>query len=174
MPDTPETIFARKLSVVYCPADPRIIDNDRARLEKILNQLGDVHVSTVKSVDELTLDSADLLAVAAQTVAFKHFPVWLRSFKLRARSRLGIWTPAIILANLPFSILNDVMAEAVQENWYFDIISIDHLASIPIRVANLIRIHDHLLELQKYASTLENLSTKVQRLESELEALNSK
>ena len=174
MSDTPHAIFARTLRVVYCPADPRVVDGERVRLEKSLKQLGAVQISTVKSLDDLTPSPVDLLAVAAQTVPTEQFPVWLRSFKQRVRKSVGIWTPAIILANLPFEILNEVMAEAVQDNWYFDILSGDQLSSIPIRVANLIRIHDHLLELEKYASTLESLSNKVQQLEDDLEALRSK
>jgi hypothetical protein len=171
MSEVGAAIFPRTLRIVYWPADARVVDQDRARLEQGLRQLGSLQIETLKTLDELAAKPADLLVVAAQTVPGEQFSKWLRSFKERVKNRGGIWTPALILANLPFPILNEVMPEAVQDNWYFDILAADHLASMPIRVANLLRIHDHLHELQRYAATLDSLSAKVQKLEDELEAL---
>lgn len=171
MSEASGAIFPRTLRIVYWPADARVVDQDRARLEQGLRQLGSLQIETLKSLDELAARPADLLVVAAQTVPAEQFSKWLRSFKDRIKGSGGIWTPALILANLPFPVLNEVMPEAVQDNWYFDILAPEHMASMPIRVANLLRIHDHLHELQRYGSTLDSLSGKVQKLEEELEAM---
>lgn len=174
MSETSTIIFNRVLRINYCQADARIVDSDRARLEKILHQLGSVQIRAVKSLSELWQTPADLSVVAAQTVPPEHFSSWLRVFRGNVLDQGGVWTPALILANLPFMVLNDILAEAVQDNWYFDIVAVDQISSLPIRIANLIRIHDHLRELQKYASALDALDAKVRKLEDDLEVLKNR
>ena len=53
-------------------------------------------------------------------------------------------------------------------NWYFDIVASDQLDSLPIRVANLLRIHDHLHELHRYSAALSSLTAQTEALKQEL------
>ena len=62
------------------------------------------------------------------------------------------------------------MLVAAGMNWYFDILSMEHIDSMPIRVANLLRIHDHLHELERYQNTLATLNHRVDQLTLDLEA----
>ena len=61
------------------------------------------------------------------------------------------------------------MPFAIDENWYFDVIDPDHLDSLPMRVANLLRIHDHLHELSRYEKSLADLQADVRQMQQKLE-----
>ena len=46
-------------------------------------------------------------------------------------------------------------------------------ATLPIRVANLLRIHDHLHELKRYSAALDDITVKVKMLESQMKDLRA-
>ena len=63
------------------------------------------------------------------------------------------------------------MEEIWASNWYFDIIHPDHLTSLPVRIANLLRIHDHLAELHRYEAELGRMQQNIRMIEAELKTL---
>ena len=133
--------------------------------ERRIGELGEVSVKEVKSLDDPDFSGYDILVIAAQAIPDEDFPVWLKGIAKRIKSLGNIWTPALILTSIDFQILSDILAESAKENWYFDILDPQHMSSLPIRVANLIRIHDHLKELHRYEATLTTLEDKVRALE---------
>jgi hypothetical protein len=160
---------SRKLDIRYWNAESRIVDSEVMALEKQLSKLGEVKVESVPSLDHERFTVCDLLIVAAQKIPDEDFNSWLEKLGNRIESLGRIWVPVLVLANTSFDNLNSIMVKAAKQNWYFDVIAPDHLDSLPIRVANLIRIHDHLRELYRYESTLETLEKKIKTLESEIE-----
>ncbi len=161
-------MFKRHLRVNYWNSEPRLIAPSKARLEQLLKQLGTVELREVKS---LTDDSqpADLLVIPADHIPDDKFIDWLKGLRQRIRQQGQIWTPALITADISFGDLNDLIDDAVKANWYFDVIHRDHMESLPIRVANLLRIHDHLHELKRYRQELDKLDLKVADLEAQLQ-----
>jgi hypothetical protein len=123
------------------------------------------------ALEELTKEPRDLVIVAAQRVGAAEFPVWFDGLRKRVMAQGGIWIPALVLADVPFKVLTEILPAAVADNWYFDILVPAHIASLPIRVANLLRIHDHLHELKRYSAALEDITTKVTMLESQMRDL---
>lgn len=169
---TSATVFPnRTLRVSYWNIEKRVVDSERMSLETHLKQLGDVKITQVDGLDVPGAMPCDLLIVAAQILATQAFPTWLAGLSQRIQKQGHIWTPALILADIPFGVLRDILPAAVRDNWYFDILSPQHIESLPIRVANLLRIHDHLNELSRYGQAVDDLSVKTQKLESELQKL---
>ena len=171
----PKPLFpSRSLKLCYWNAEARVVDSERMSLEQHLSRLGDVSVSPVASLDSPELSGADLLIVAAQMVPADKFAGWLGGLRRRIQQQGRVWTPALILADVPFDVLSEIWPEVTNDNWYFDIMSPVHMASLPIRVANLLRIHDHLHELKRYASAVDDITAKVRILESQMAALRGK
>lgn len=169
---TPSTLFpTRSIKICYWNAESRVLDAERMDLEKHLKRLGQVSIITVPTLESPELLGADLLIVAAQMVPEDKFPTWLKSFSKRIQVVGRVWTPALILADMPFEVLSEIWPDVTKENWYFDILAPSHMASLPIRVANLIRIYDHLHEIRRYADALTEVSTKVRHLEGQVAAI---
>jgi hypothetical protein len=162
------TVLERTLRVKYFVADKRFVDADRMLLEKNLRRISDVKLSEIKSIEAADFLPCDLLVVAAKNVAAIDFKKWLTGFRKRVHNEGNIWVPALILTEVEFEDLRDILLEAVNENWYFDVMHADHMASLPIRVANLLKINDHLHELDRYEKALADLGEKVMKLESQL------
>lgn len=164
----------RQLRVGYWQVDARLVDIDKVRLEKALAQLGaSLTITVLKNLEALAATPLDLLIIAGQGLAEEDFSQWLGGLRGRMRANNGIWCPALILAELPMATLRAVMAQVFAENWYFDILAPEHLSSLPIRVANLLRMHDHLHEIKRYAEALESLSSRLSALEDEVKRLQS-
>ena len=161
----------RTLKIKYWNAEARFVDADRANLEQHLKRLGTVEVTALKALDGPDLMPVDLLLIAAQMIPVNDFPQWLGGLRRRFQTPEKIWIPAVILADVPFETLSGLLPEAVRDNWYFDILSPAHVASLPIRVANLLRINDHLHEMKRYADAVDEVTKKVKTLESALVSL---
>jgi hypothetical protein len=161
----------RPLRVRYWNAEARIVDAERMTLESHLRRLGDVTVEAATTLEDAYSATPDLIIIAAPRMAETDFPAWLTGTRKRMQAQNGIWTPVVVLADVGFGVLADQLLAATADNWYVDVVSPAHVSSLPIRIANLLRIHDHLHELFRYASAVSDVGIKVQRLEAELERL---
>jgi hypothetical protein len=155
----------RKLKIGVHDQEPRIFNRIKASLESQISRLASIQICPIKSLNELA-DSIDLLLVIAPPLNSEHFTQWLSSIESRCSNPDSIWTPCIIIADIDFGGLNELLEPASRSNWYFDIIHSEHLNSLPIRVANLLRISDHLKELLRYDREVKNLLKRVEFLES--------
>ncbi len=164
-------ISDKSLRLCYWNAEPRVVDPHRMHLEEVLKILGAIELKTIKSLDDPNLMPSDLIIIAAQAIPEEDFPNWLSGVSQRMSLQGRIWLPALILADSSLNALNEILEQASKMNWYFDIINPDHMSSLPIRVANLLRIHDHLHELGRYEETLDKLQTKVESLTAQLTEL---
>jgi hypothetical protein len=169
---TSSTVFPnRTLRLSYWNIEKRVVDSERLSLETHLRQLGEVKITPVDGLDAPGAMPCDLLIVAAQILASQDFPTWLTGLSQRIQRQGHIWTPALILADIPFAVLRGILPVAVRDNWYFDILAPQHIESLPIRVANLLRIHDHLHELRRYGDVVDDLGKRASALEAELKRL---
>lgn len=157
----------RELRVCYFNASPNIVDANQLNLEQKLMALGDLQIDTLESINDPSFAPCDLLIIAAQKIPEEEFTNWLTGLSQKLQKQGNIWVPVLIVANPSYLILQQVLEQAIKMNWYFDIINEHHFGSLPIRVANLLRIHDHLHELKRYESTLDELSKKVESLSSD-------
>ena len=170
-----ELYLNRKLNATFLNVSQKILDTQRLLIEKKIQAISsELNIKTIRSLEEVKNSPCDLLIVAANHIPEEEFNKWLSSFSLKIETQGYIWIPALIISQACFPTLMDVLSKAVQMNWYFDIVHENHLDSIPIRVANLLRIHDHLHELNRYESSLDQLSKEIEMLKSSLSLLEKK
>ena len=151
--------------------DPKLVSLPKIQLEKALKALIDIDLVEVRGLDDPQFNPCDLLIVEAQGVPVMDFQRWLGSFQQRLLAQADIWIPAVIVTDLPAADARTLMEDAVKSNWYFDVVIPSHIDSLPLRVANLLRIHDHLHELRRYSETLDRLQERVNMLEHEVNSL---
>jgi len=173
--DSGDKVFKnRTLRIAFWNAEPKLVDSTLMTLERHLGLLGEVTLKEITSLDDPSLYPCDLLLIAAQSIHEDHFPEWLKGLQQRIKVQGHIWIPALIVSEVSFGALCTIFGEAVQQNWYFDVISASHLSSLPIRVATLLKIHDHLHELRRYEKALDALQNQVTKLETEVLTLKNK
>jgi hypothetical protein len=153
----------RRLKIAYWDQDAKFANAAKLSLEHGLAKIADVAWNELRSLDDI--GDADLLIVAAHTVPPTVFNDWLRGLSKRMQTPSRIWIPALIVAPIRFDQFADSVLEHTMNNWYFDIIDPAHLDSIPVRVAHLVRIHDHLKELLRYQAELSDLEQRIDALE---------
>lgn len=163
------TVFAdRKINLRYWNCESKVLDSHKLSLEVHLKRLGQLEVAQASSLEDPSIPASDLLVIGAHLVEEEHFSQWLMSIRKRLLAQGAIWVPVLVLSDCSFESLLEMLVESIADNWYFDIIAPRHLASLPIRVANLIRIHDHIQELGRYAKALDDITLRVQELENRL------
>ncbi|NDE14037.1 hypothetical protein EBZ80_03820 [bacterium] len=151
--------------------DPKFVNLPKIKLEQELRAMVDIELVEVKSLEDPDFRPCDLVIVEAQGVSNGAFQAWLSSFQARLVAQADIWVPSLIVADISVPEARELMEHAVKSNWYFDVVQPAHIDSLPVRVANLLRIHDHLHELRRYSETLDRLQDRVNMLEHEVNAL---
>ena len=164
----------RRFRICYLNSAPHVVDIHRASLERNLQLLFQFDVVAINGLNDPSFSPCDLLVVAAERIQGDKFTDWLKSFANRIQRQGSIWVPALIVAEVANAVMRDLIENAVGMNWYFDIVSPDQLDSLPIRIANLLRIHDHLHELRRYSKTIQELTDTVDGLQAELLRLQAK
>ena len=167
-------MLERKRQICYWNPEKRIVGTSTVTLEAYLKLLGNVQVTEISTLDDENLASCDLLLIAAEYIPPEDFQSWLRKLVKKVQIEDKVWIPALIFSDITFSFLGNILHEIAETNWYFDIISARHLNSLPMRVANLFRIHDHLLELIRYDTELQDLGKKIAVLEEETKLLKAR
>ncbi|MCY4444068.1 MAG: hypothetical protein OXC44_04630 [Proteobacteria bacterium] len=156
----------RPLRVCYINYDSRLVDES---LESIENELEKVHafeMVEIESVESKDFQPCDMLILLAHSATRDQLVPWVKG--LAKRLETHIWTPALIIGDLGMLGAKNLVSFAVESNWYFDVINTSDLSSLSLRVANLIRIHDHLHELFRYEETILDLEKKLTALESKV------
>ncbi|MEZ4741324.1 MAG: hypothetical protein R3B45_02570 [Bdellovibrionota bacterium] len=165
--------YQRSLRVCYYSTESRVLDANKILLENKLKQLGVVSIVQIKSLDDPKINPCDLLLVEATQIPHEGFSKWLFGFGKRLVQQASIWTPALFISKTQFGVLNTMLEDSIYENWYFDILDPDHMDSLPIRVANLLKIHDHLHEIKRYQNVIETLQANFDQLNNKLSKIKS-
>ena len=153
----------RSLDVSYWDIDRRSVDSAKSRLEAGLRMVADYEITEITDLKSLS-PQADLLVISATLLPQEGLIAWFRKLIVEMQSTEKVWVPAVILCQLTEEDLLEVMHDAIQSNWYVDLLDPSHLSSLPIRVASLIRIHDHLKELLRYDDKLADLQAQIDAL----------
>ncbi|MDD9951955.1 MAG: hypothetical protein OXT67_10375 [Zetaproteobacteria bacterium] len=155
------------IRVVYLDLT-RQVDMVAMRHEQKVRNICAPHFRVVHSTAQVPTDGVDILIARAAHLPEPFFWPWLRRLELELNSTRTVPLPALILADIHFAEQVFMWRLAVQSNWYFDVVTEQNLDSIPLRMANLVRIHDHLYESRRYQETLAELTEQVSALERKL------
>lgn len=159
----------RRLRVCVWNPTPAMAGPSILAIEQQLKNLGSVQCVHLKSLDDPDFHPCDLLVLTATYIDEETFETWVKGVEARLHKQAGIKVPAIIYAHVSLGMQRDLLQWAIATNWYFDIIDPKHLDSLAIRIANFLRLHDHLHEIARMQISVDSLSEKVCALE---EALN--
>lgn len=154
--------------------DPRRLDSVKPLLERHLRFLPQIDWYKLKTLDDPQFLPCDLLVVYAWHLGDTELLTWLQGFEARLKKQGAIWVPALIVSPVELTTLTELMEQVFRSNWYFDLIHPDHFNSIPVRVANLLRIHDHLHELKRYEGEVSQMQENIKSIESALAQLQGK
>lgn len=161
-----------KLRVCYINHDTKILQSEVLALEEKLKQLKGVEIVSLSSIEGNDLSKYNLLIINAISLTDEAFIKWLPAVSQKITQKLDAQIPTIFLSYLTFSSLNQIWQALYEKNWYFDIIHPDHLESIPIRMANLLRIFDHLHEVKRYEQEIKVLQKEVLNIQETIKKLN--
>ena len=152
-----KTALLKQLKVGYFNPDNKIIDRFKLEVETYLKYMFEVQITEFHEMLGSDLSIYDLILADARFVETNFFLSWLKQFSKKMKTNKNIWTPALIMSQLTFEEETKIFKEVYFENWYFDIVQEQHISSIPIRMANLMRSSEHLKELIRYQDILESL-----------------
>jgi hypothetical protein len=165
----PTLLFAnRRLRIGYWDSDAKFTNMQKMNFERSLSTLADITLEELKEYDAPNLPDFDVIIIAAPKLSEDRLLAWLRGLVKRMQHPRAIWVPAMIVAPISYQTLAPAMIELTMNNWYFDVVDPESIASVPIRIANLVRIHDHIKELSRYHAELRQLDAKVTSLEQQL------
>lgn len=167
----PDTSNLNRYKIGFLNLEPRITSTKKEQFNQYLRFLNNFDFIDINSRQSELIDGCNLLIVDSTNLAGEAFYTWLHGFAQKMEQSNHVWIPAIILTRIGFREILDHLPKAVFDNWYFDLVTPGEFASLPIRIANLLKIHDHLQELWRYNSTLNNLQQKVDDLEKKLQTL---
>ena len=160
--------FFRQRRICYWDSEKILLASWKVQFEKSLKFLPELDVYQLKTLDDPAFFPCDLMVVAAQSVPDEELSQWLQGLHNRIKAQGKIWSPALVLSYANFQNLSPLIHEFAANNWYFDIVHPDHFDSLPIRIANLLRIHDHLHELQRYHDQVIDMQERIEQVEASL------
>ncbi len=163
----------RILRISFLDTNKKVVDHRKMLVEERLKALGALTIDSIKTLDELAQKACDLVIIDATQIPESEFSQWIQGLAQRMAKQGAIWVPALIVAEVSFQVLKEFLPTAAGMNWYFDVLAPSHVDSLPIRVANLLRIHDHLHEMGRYQATLNQLTDRVDALSAEIKTYQS-
>ncbi len=168
-----KAVTVRKRRICYINSDTKTLETSAAFFEKRLHMLSNIELTEYTSMDLLKEGTHfDLLIINASNLNEPAFLQWFSKVALNIPKQFSITTPTLFYSRVDFAILDELWESIYKNNWYFDIIHPDHLESLPIRVANLLRIYDHLHEIHRYEKELQNLKMRMIVLEKQIEKMS--
>lgn len=158
----------RRISVCYVNAEPKAISARMLNFEKYLSQLGSVEVQDRETMEAAYAESPDIVIYDALLLDSSGLLGLVKSLYKNVVQSEKIWTPVLIYVRAEFGLVKELLPFANQVNWYFDLVTEEHLEILPIRVGNLVRIHDHLKEMFAYKSEIATLESRLEEVEAQL------
>jgi hypothetical protein len=166
---TTQLVFKnRRMRVCVWNATPGFVSAASAALDQQIRHIVQVEMVPLKKLEDSSASPCDLLIIAAEGLDEAHVLSWLQAVSARVPKAHGIPVPSIIFSAVTAATQRDMLRWAVDGNWYFDIVDPDHVASLPVRVANFLRLHDHLHEIRRMGELVRQLETKMQDMEQNM------
>ena len=154
--------------ILYVNPTPQVISALNQLSEKYLSWLADVDIENLSSLSQAKNKPFDLIIYNAFGVPDDKLSTWLHNISKQILTHNQVLVPTIILSKLGFNDLNKMLSSIYKDNWYIDILHPDHINSLPIRIANLLKIHDHLHETQRLQKELEDIHIQISKFEKQL------
>jgi hypothetical protein len=161
----------KRMRVCHWNATPGFVSAASAMIEHHLKLLIKLDLISVRALDDPLITRADLLLISAEGLDDEHYPTWLKSISPRIPSNHGITVPTFIFGTISPAVQSEILRWAVEVNWYFDIVDPQHASSLMIRVANFLRIHDHLHEVRRMTEVTTKLQAKVESMEDQMQQI---
>lgn len=159
-----------KRRICYVNPDSRTMETSVSFFEKRLSMISNLDLAHFTSLETAQASGpCDLLILNANNLDEQAFLQWFPKIVAKLSKKEGIPSPCIFFSQLEFNALESIWETAYKHNWYFDIVQPQHMESLPIRVANLLRIHDHIHEIRRYEEELNALKGRMSSLEKKLE-----
>ena len=160
----------RKRRICYINSDTKTFEASIAFFEKRLTNITNLEISQYSSL-EFAKNSGpcDLLIFNSTHLSDLDFAQWFSKILPKIPAQHNIPAPTVFVSTLDFQSLEKIWENAYKNNWYFDIVHPDHMESLPIRIATLLRIHDHLHEVRRYEEDLTKMKQRMLFLEQRLE-----
>ena len=161
----------RAIKITFVNGTPQIHDTFQAVFLRHCRHMFEIDWRAEASLMSANLQDIDLLILQARHIDADGFEPWLQRQENYLVKNCQIPVPCLILRDMGFDELSNIYLERAQKNWYVDILGTEEVHSLPIRIANLLRIYDHLRELQRYESSVLQLQSRVEDLEKQLRLL---
>lgn len=161
----------RRMRVCTWAATPGFVSSASAALSQQLSQFIQLELVKVRSLDDPQILPADLLIISAEGIDDEAFSTWVRGISARIPRAHAIPVPTIIFGVVLAPTQRELLRWAVDGNWYFDIVDPSQLSSLPVRVANFLRLHDHLHEVRRMTEASRLMAQKVHDMEQQLQRL---
>lgn len=165
--------MSRIFRVAYLDTQQKYFTGAKKHCQNILRSLDGTDFNEISALNQLDTQNTDIVFLSASHIESVDFQQWLDGLAKKFKRNEFIWIPALILAEVSLNISRDILQVTINNNWYYDIISPNELDSLPLRMANLIKIHDHMKELNRYEAELQNFSEKIEGLERVIHTLQS-
>ena len=163
-------ISHKKLKIGYFDAHPALVSAEKIHLENQFQALSDYELTELKSLAQIDPTQLDLLVVRIGLVDEKETLKWLKGFVSKMSASDSVWVPALVLASgFELNDIKELFEYAYPQNYYFDIFSGERFEDLAIRGANLVRLHEHMMELERYQKEVAELQKRVEDIESKLD-----
>ena len=151
-------------TICYMNRNPRELTSQKLHLERLVKNLGEITCIDVNSIEDPAVRGCDLVVIGGIDVPEEQLGRWISRMGERMRDLGNIWVPVIFVSDAKFLALRELITQCAQSNWYFDIVNSAHFESLPVRIANLFRIHDHLKELFRYSEEINILQGRLEEV----------
>lgn len=140
--------------------DARLADRYLARVEATLKSISEVKTVTISSGTDPKLNKCSILIVFANNLDDQQMITWVKGISKRLDPS-SVNIPWLIICESSEDVQKELLRYALEENWYFDLVSPEHLDSLTTRIGSLIRISDHIHELKRYDDEIKALESQV-------------
>ncbi len=140
--------------------DARLADRYLARVEATLKSISEVKTLVISSGTDPKLNRCSILIVFANNLDDQQMVTWVKGIAKRLDPE-SINIPWLIICESSEGVQKELLRYALDENWYFDLVSPEHLDSLTTRIGSLIRISDHISEIHRYDAEIKTLETQV-------------
>ena len=150
----------RKVRCCYFNLTAKLVNKALLELERQLELLAEkLQIEAISSLDDPRFFPCDLLIVAASGLSTKQVLQWLKAYRQKSLRQEKIDIPVLLISKAVEEESQTFFAEALKTNWFFDVCSDQHQSSLPIRAANLIRVHDLLHDLRRRDEALQAMKS---------------
>ncbi len=150
--------------VMYYNMDEKILTPYISKVESLVSSIEQIDL---QKTDNIRGVQADLIIVSSP-LGGEELLRWIqRLIDDKNKDKNSIWTPILFVTDADLSEVESLVWKCISEtNWYFDIVNRDNLEFLSIRIAFLLKVSDHIREIEEYDQKISELSSRVVALEN--------